>query len=45
MRAVNRDLNRAAEVTAANARVTIDSATRNGVEPTFTPKISGSQRP
>jgi hypothetical protein len=45
MGAVNRDLNRTAEVTAANARVTIDSATRNGVDPTFTPKISGRQRP
>jgi hypothetical protein len=44
-RAVNRDLNRAAEVTAANARTTIDSATRSGAEPRFTEKISGSQRP
>ena len=45
MRSVNRGLNRAAEVTAVNARTTIDSATRKGGEPTFTAKISGGQRP
>lgn len=45
MRSMNRDLGRAAEVTAANARMTIDSATRKEVRPTFTAKISGSQRP
>lgn len=45
MRTMNRDLGRTAEMTAANARVTIDSATRGDVKPTFTPKISGSQRP
>jgi hypothetical protein len=45
MRSVSRDLGRAAEVTAANARVTIDSATRKDVKPTFSAKISGSQQP
>jgi hypothetical protein len=45
MRTVNRDLSRASEMTAANARMTIDSATRKEVKPTFTAKLSGSQRP
>jgi hypothetical protein len=41
----SRDLGRAAEFTAANARTTIDSATRKDVKPTFDPKISSSRRP
>jgi hypothetical protein len=45
MGTVNRDLNQAAELTAVNARSTIDSATRRGVEPTFNPAISGKPRP
>ena len=45
MRAVRRDIGTAAEAGAANARARIDSATRKEVRPTFSARLSESQRP